>query len=399
MAQLQVPRIRLNDENATVAPLELFFDLVFVFALTQVTALMADDLTRQGLVRGMLVLALLWWSWTGYAWLCNVVDSDTLAVRFVLFAAMAAMFLLALCIPEAFDDLPGGLQGPVLVAVCYFTFRLLHLLMFWIVAQDDPGLRRQLLRFAPAMLGATLLLLVAAGTDGRTQTLLWAAALVVDYGGTLLGGADGWRLRSPGHFAERHGLILIVALGESIVALGVGVALLPVSWAIVVASLLGLAVATAMWWAYFDMSALHAEQAFAAEPEASRARFARDAYSYLHVPLVAGIVLTALGMKKVMEYAGDAEHHTLSDPLQGAAVIALYGGVMLYLLGHIGFKWRTGHRVLTSRVAALVAILLASLLGTTLPALGSLTLLAAVLIVMVAFESVRYADDRHALHS
>jgi len=345
------------------------------------------------------VLALLWWSWTGYAWLCNVVDSDTLAVRFVLFAAMAAMFLLALCIPEAFDDLPGGLQGPVLVAVCYFTFRLLHLLMFWIVAQDDPGLRRQLLRFAPAMLGATLLLLVAAGTDGRTQTLLWAAALVVDYGGTLLGGADGWRLRSPGHFAERHGLILIVALGESIVALGVGVALLPVSWAIVVAALLGLAVATAMWWAYFDMSALHAEQAFAAEPEASRARFARDAYSYLHVPLVAGIVLTALGMKKVMEYAGDAEHHTLSDPLQGAAVIALYGGVMLYLLGHIGFKWRTGHRVLTSRVAALVAILLASLLGTTLPALGSLTLLAAVLIVMVAFESVRYADDRHALHS
>ena len=172
MAQLQVPRIRLNDENATVAPLELFFDLVFVFALTQVTALMADDLTRQGLVRGMLVLALLWWSWTGYAWLCNVVNSDTLAVRFVLFAAMAAMFVLALCIPEAFDDLPGGLQGPVLVAVCYFTFRLLHLLMFWIVAQDDPGLRRQLLRFAPAMLGATLLLLVAAGTDGRTQTLL-----------------------------------------------------------------------------------------------------------------------------------------------------------------------------------------------------------------------------------
>ena len=394
-----MPRIRLNDEDATVPPLELFFDLVFVFSLTQVTALMADDLTGHGLVRGLLVLALLWWSWTGYAWLCNVVNAETGILRLVLFAAMAAMLVLSLSIPESFDDLPGGLNGPVVVAICYFLFRLMHLLMFELVALDDPGLRQQLLRFAPSMLGATVLLLVAAGTDGTTQTLLWAAALAVDYVGTLLGGADGWRLRAPGHFAERHGLIVIVALGESIVAIGVGVAELPISVPIITASLLGLAVSAGMWWAYFDMSALHAEHAFTAEPEATRARFARDAYSYLHLPLVAGIVLTALGLKKVLEYAGDAEHHTLTEPLSGTAVVALYGGVLLYLLGHIGFKWRTAHQVMASRVGASVAILVASLLGGSLPAMASLAVLAALLVGLVAYESIAYAEHRHALHA
>ena len=345
------------------------------------------------------MLALLWWSWTGYAWLCNVVNAETGILRLVLFAAMAAMLVLSLSIPESFDDLPGGLTGPVVVAICYFLFRLMHLLMFELVALDDPGLRQQLLRFAPSMLGATVLLLVAAGTDGTTQTLLWAAALAVDYVGTLLGGADGWRLRAPGHFAERHGLIVIVALGESIVAIGVGVAELPISVPIITASLLGLAVSAGMWWAYFDMSALHAEHAFTAEPEATRARFARDAYSYLHLPLVAGIVLTALGLKKVLEYAGDAEHHTLTEPLSGTAVVALYGGVLLYLLGHIGFKWRTAHQVMASRVGASVAILVASLLGGSLPAMASLAVLAALLVGLVAYESIAYAEHRHALHA
>ena len=127
-------RIRLNTTDATVSPLELFFDLVFVFALTQVTALMAEDLTAEGLLRGVLVLGLLWWSWTGYAWLCNVADADTGPVRFVLLAAMASMFVLALCIPEAFEDLDGGLSGPVVIAICYFVFRLLHLVFFWLIA-------------------------------------------------------------------------------------------------------------------------------------------------------------------------------------------------------------------------------------------------------------------------
>jgi low temperature requirement protein LtrA len=270
--------------------------------------------------------------------------------------------------------------------------------MFWLISADDPGLRRQIVRFAPSMGGATALLLVAATADGVAQTVLWAAALTVDYGGTLLSGADGWRLRATGHFAERHGLIVIVALGESIVAIGVGVEKQPISLPVVLAAVLGLTVASAMWWAYFDMSALHAERAFDDEPEATRAAFARDAYSYLHLPLMAGVVLTALGLKKVLEYVGDPEHHQLSDPLHHVAFVALAGGVLVYLLGHIAFKWRTMHGVMMSRVVATGAVLVLLLVGGSLPALAALAVLATVLVAMVAYETTRYADERQGLH-
>lgn len=394
---LQRLRVTPTTADATVTPLELFFDLVFVFALTQVTAMMADDLSGEGVLRGMLILALLWWSWTGYAWLSNVVRADEGAVRLVLITAMAAMFVLALTIPEAFDDLPGGLHGPVMLAVCYFVFRLMHLVMFWVIARDDPGLRAQLLRFTPSMVGGTAMLLVASTLDGTAQTLAWAAALLADYLGTLLGGSAGWRLRSPSHFAERHGLILIVALGESIVAIGVGVAQLPISVPIVVASVLGLTLASALWWTYFDMSALKGERALVEEPEATRAALARDAYSYFHMPLVAGVVLTALGLKKVLEYVGDFSHHELSDPLKGVALYALYGGVVLYLLGHVGFKWRTGHEIGLSRLVPALVLTALVPVAALVPALAALALLTTVMVATVSFETWRYAEHRRRL--
>lgn len=194
--------------------------------------------------------------------------------------------------------------------LCYFAFRALHLTLFWIIARDDEGLRRQLVRFTPSMIGGTALLLVASALEGPAQTALWGVALLADYGGTLLGGASGWRLRSAGHFAERPGLILIVALGESIVAIGVGIAGLAISWPIVVAAVLGLSLSAALWWVYFDVTSLMAKRVLAALPYVARVRLARDAYSYLHLPLITGVVLLALGLKKVLEYVGDAEHHS-----------------------------------------------------------------------------------------
>ena len=176
---------------------------------------------------------------------------------------MSAMFILALTIPEAFDDGEGGLNGPIVLAVCYLLVRVCHFGIFMIVAQEDDGLRAQLVRFAPSVVGSTIVLLVASQFSGWAQTALWALALVVDYVGTALGGAAGWRLPAPGHFSERHGLITIVALGESIVAIGVGVAELPISWPIIIASALGLILVSAMWWAYFDVSALLGEHALA----------------------------------------------------------------------------------------------------------------------------------------
>jgi low temperature requirement protein LtrA len=387
-------RVEATDTQASVTPLELFFDLVFVLALTQVTAYLAEHLTGEGLVRGLLLVAVLWWSWTGYAWLGNVVRADEGVVREVMLAAMATMFIFALAIPEAFDDLPGGLYGPVVVPICYLVFRLLHLIMFWVVSRRDPGLRRQVMRFAPSVLVATLILLVAAGTTGPTQTLLWALALVADYVGTLLGGASGWRLPSATHFAERHGLIVIVALGESIVAIGVGIAKLPISWPIIVGALLGLGISAALWWVYFDVTAAMAERALAAEPDADRPRMARDAYSYLHLPLIVGIVLLSLGLKKVLEYVGDVGHHDLADALTGVSLYALVGGVVIYLVGHVAFKWRTQHEVYWPRlIAAAILVVLVPLLGQ-LPALGSLAIVAFVPICLVAFETIHNAELR-----
>ena len=387
-------RVEATDQESSVTPLELFFDLVFVLALTQVTAYMADHLTTQGVLRGLLLVAVLWWSWTGYAWLGNVVRADEGVVREVMLAAMATMFIFALAIPEAFDDLRGGLYGPVVVPICYLVFRLLHLTMFWVASRRDPVLRRQVIRFAPSVLAATLILLVAAGTTGRTQTVLWALALAADYVGTLLGGASGWRLPSSRHFAERHGLIVIVALGESIVAIGVGIAELPISWPIIGGALLGFGLSAALWWVYFDVTAAMAERALAEAPDADRPRLARDAYSYLHLPLITGIVLLSLGLKKVLEYVGDTEHHALSDPLTGVSLFALVGGVVVYLVGHVAFKWRTQHEFYWPRlIAAAVLVALSPLLGQV-PALAALAVVTLAPVALVAFETVHHAELR-----
>ncbi|HEY7762888.1 MAG TPA: low temperature requirement protein A, partial [Actinomycetota bacterium] len=183
-------RIVSVTEEARVTPIELFLDLVFVFAITQVTELMADDLSARGIVQGLLVLGLVWWCWVGYAWLGAVVRADEGLGRVAMFGAMAAVFVLAITIPEAFHDIDGGLSGPVVVAFAYLAVRVLHLTIFWLTARadGDEGLRRQLLRFAPSLAGSTALLLVASQLDGTAQIWVWVAVLAVDYVGTILGG-------------------------------------------------------------------------------------------------------------------------------------------------------------------------------------------------------------------
>lgn len=387
-------RSRPVADRQSVTTLELYFDLVFVFALTQVTAAMAADLTATGAVRGLLVVALLWWSWTGYAWLGNLVRADEGPVRLALFASMAAMFVLALSIPEAFGDLPGGLSGPVVVAICYAAFRVLHLVLYFALAADDHGLRRQLMRFAPSVVGSTALLLAAAAVDGPARTWLWVAALGVDYVGSFLAGASGWRVRSAKHFTERHGLIVIVALGESIVAIGVGVAQLPISWPIILASVLGLTVAACLWWTYFDVTSLAGEHALATAPASERPWMARDAYTFLHLPLVAGVVLLALGLKKVLEHVGDPEHHALDDPLPGVALVALAGGTALYLLALVAFARRTAQPLPRARLVGAGLLVILVLLGGALPALAVLVAVTSVLVALVVFEVVHDREVR-----
>lgn len=394
-------------EGASVTPLELFFDLVFVYALTQVTALMAADLTWPGVGRGLLVLALLWWCWCCYAWLGNTVRADEGVARVVLFAVIATMFVVAATIPEAFVDLPGGLPGPVVFAACYLAVRVLHLVLYWYAARGDGGLRRQLVRAALPMLGGAVLLFTAAllpsyltDDPGRVlslRTLLWVLALAVDYGGIMAIGAAGWQIFSAAHWTERHGLIIIVALGESLVAIGVGITALPISWPIIVASFLGVTVAAALWWAYFDVVSIAAERVLARARGAERAALGRDSYTYLHLPMVTGIILLALGFKKVLAYVGDGTHHRLTDPLHGLGLLALYGGVVLYLLGHVGFRLRNMRSVNWPRVATTVLLVLLLPVADHLPALAALGLLAVVCAGMVVTEMVLFGEARRAL--
>jgi low temperature requirement protein LtrA len=366
-------------EGERVTPLELFFDLVFVLALTQCTALMAATPTWEGLAQGMLVLGVLWWSWVGYAWLTSVVDPEEGAVRLVMFLAMAAFLVCALCVPEAFGS------EALLFALAYGVVRVAHILLFLLASRDDPELRHATWGLAVSTAIGVGLLLVASATDGALQGGLWGLALVLDMSGPLVIDPAGWRL-VPAHFAERHGLIVIIALGESIVAIGAGAAA-HVNAGIVLAAVLGIVVAASLWWLYFDVVAPVSTRRLVAAEGAERNRMARDSFSYLHFPMVAGIALVALGMKKTLGHVG--------DPLHLVPTVALLGGAALYLFAHVAFRLRNV-RTLNRRRLGLGILLLALVPALyTAPALVSLGVLATLLTVLISYETWRYGEARH----
>ena len=372
----------LRSEDERVTPLELFFDLVFVLALTQCTALMSRQPTWEGLAKGLLVLGVLWWSWVGYAWLTSVVNPEEGTVRFAMFGAMAALLVTALCVPHAFGNL--GL----LFAGSYAVVRFGQIALFVVASRDDPPLRRSVGGLAVSTAIGVGLLVAASFANGLLQGGLWALALFLDMIGPFLFGADGWKL-VPGHFAERHGLIVIIALGESIVAIGVGAGV-HVDAGVVGAAVLGVAVAGALWWLYFDVVALVAERRLSnAEPGRQQNAIARDSFSYLHLPMVAGIVLLALGLKKTLAH--------VEDPLEVVPAVATLGGTALYLLAHVAFRWRNVHRFSVQRL--LTAVLLVALVPAAieLPALATLAILATALSVLIAYETAHYAELRDRL--
>jgi low temperature requirement protein LtrA len=367
-------------QTERVTPLELFFDLVFVLALTQCTALMAADTTWAGLAKGLLVLGVLWWSWVGYAWLTSVLDPEEGGVRIAMFAAMAALLVVALCVPGAFGD------DALLFAVAYGVVRAAHIALFILASRDDARFRQSVLGLAVSSAVGVALLLTAAGADGWVQGALWALALLLDMAGPFFFGSEGWSLEHPGHFAERHGLILIIAIGESIVAIGIGAGA-DVGAGVVAAAILGIAVAAAIWWLYFDVIAMLAERTLAALPPGrERNELARDTYSYIHFPMIAGIVLGALGLKTTLAGVG--------EELQTVTAFAMLGGTALYLLGHVAHRLRNVQTLNKHRLACAGLALALVPLAVELPALATLAILAVVLWVLIGLESIRFAGSR-----
>jgi low temperature requirement protein LtrA len=303
-----------------VTPLELFFDLVFVFAITQVTKLLTNDPSWHGLLRGMLVLAAIWWAWTTYAWLTSAINVDEGGVRLAMLASAAMMLGVALAVPRAF----GG--DAVLFGTAYLLVRLIHFVLSAVVAGDDPVRRGVLLRFAPTAAAGASLILLAGFLHGNARIAVWFVALAIDYlGPAVIGMGRGWQV-APEHFAERHGLIILIALGESIIAIGVGAGF-ALGTRELVAAALGIVVVSALWWLYFDVAAIFARRRLMQASGLERARLARDSYSYLHLPMLAGIVLFALGLKTTLHHVGAT--------LDTVPAVALCGGAALYLLGHI----------------------------------------------------------------
>jgi low temperature requirement protein LtrA len=375
-----------NPEARRVTPLELFFDLVFVFAITQVTAFLSAHPTRTGLVQGLALLAALWWAWVGYSWLTNnaVRAEEATPARLVVLAAMAAMLIASLAVPDAFGE------AGILFGGAYFVVRLLHLSLYAYTTGDSLEARRTVIGFAPGFLGGPMLLVVAGSLEGPAQGVLWSLALAIDYGVALLRGVAGFRVHA-GHFVERHGLIIIIALGESIVAIGVGAAGLELGAGVVLAAILGMVLAAGLWWAYFDYVALAAERRLIRAQGHERATLARDSYSYLHLPMVAGIVLVALGVKKTLAHVG--------DPLEAIPAVALCGGVALYLLGHNAFRLREIGSVSVPRVVVTVLCCALIPVAVWIPSLITLAILAGLLCALAAFETVRSREFRRVLRA
>jgi low temperature requirement protein LtrA len=362
-----------------VTPLELFFDLVFAFAFTQVTIVLSDDPTWRGLAHGLLILAALWWAWASYAWLTNTVDADEGAVWGAMLVAMAAMFIAALAVPEAF-----GHHG-VVFGVAFLIVNVINLTLYALGARDDRDLLAAILRMAPLALAGAVLILAAGFVHGAVRPGLWVAALAVGLFGPLLGSVSGWRVE-PAHFIERHGLIVIIAIGESLIAIGLGARATELGTGVIVAAVLGLVVVTSFWLAYFDFLPLRIRQLLNDRAGVERTALARDVYTYLHLPMVAGIVLFAFALKTTLAHV-DATLDTIP-------AVGLCGGPALYLFAYVALRFRVARTLRGGRLAAGVVCALLYPIALVVPALVALALIAAVWVALHAYEIIWWRDAR-----
>ncbi len=367
-----------------VTTLELFFDLVFVFAITQVTVFVSADANWTRLLEGVAVLAVLWFAWSGYAWLGNTADADEGLVRIMLLCAMAAMLIVSLAVPHAF-----GSYG-LIFGIAYFAVRLFHVATYAMVARArrDAQLAAVVGRLASTMLPAAALLIVAGALEGTPRAIFWIAALTLDYGGIIVRGVEGWTI-NPAHFAERHGLIVIIALGESIASLGVGAETLRLGPGVIGAALLGMATAAALWWAYFDIVALVGERRMRSAAEHDQVLIARDSYTYLHLAMIAGIVVFAIGVKRTLI--------ELNAHLAVVPASALCGGVALYLIALSAFKRRNIGSFNRPRLVVAGILLALVPVAVSVPALLALGLVTAAACGLITYETIRYHDARYRI--
>ncbi len=370
-------------EERRTSPVELLWDLVFVFAVTQVTTLLSRDLSWAGLGRSMLVLALVWWAWSAFVWAANAQDTGSPTLRLVLLLAMVLTFVAGLSLPHAFED-----EAPVF-ALAYAAVRFLHLGLYADASRRGNASWAAIAGFGVTVVIGMALLVAGAVVGGTAQVVLWVLAAAIDYAGPAWLTRE--RLRglqhvAVAHFAERYSLFVIICLGESIVAIGVGASEETFDAQLVAGVTLGLLITVALWWTYFDRFATVAEDRLRAHDDPVLA--AADAYSYLHLVIVAGIIVFAVGVKLAV--------HDVGAPLDDATRLALCGGVALYLLGHVAFRLRIAGSVGIEKLVAAAALLVLYAVGADLAAWALAGAVTVVLAAMCASETVaaRRAEPR-----
>ncbi len=392
------PRLRRSRWLIPVAPgsrvtrLELFYDLIFVFAFLNVTGLVARDLAVSEVAAGVVVVALLWWCWTGFVALGNVVRADHGVLPVLGFGIMAAVFVLAIAIPQAFVDQPDDLPGPLVFATSYLIVRALTAAGFLFVLTRAGHTAVQLAAVTvPPLLAAVLIGLsvaapwwVPADAVLEARLVLWTAALLVEYAVGLVLPYAHWSLPSAGHWAERHGLIVLVALGEVVISLGIGPGRfdrLALTARVITASVLGIALVAALWWLHFDSLAAGVEQILHGIRDRVRVPLARDVYTYLHLLTILGVVTTALGLKLLQEAV--ALRHS---PLPGQVSTVLHGGVVIYLLSQAAIARRAFRRTSSSTLVTAVLIAALAVPGAHVAPLAALTVLVAVCGALAVFQ-------------
>ena len=372
-------RREVRRDSEQVTPLELFFDLVFVVSITQCTTVMENRLSWLGVGQAMILLGLLWWAWVGYAWLTSVVDPEEDAVRLVIFVAIAAFLVAALAVPEAF-----GNEATTFV-VAYAVLRAAHLGLAVLASRAEPELRRSLTGLAASTAVGLGLLIGGVFVTGSAWEVVWLVAVLFDAGASLFFGASGWQFVAR-HFAERHGLIIIIALGESIIAIGVGAGV-DLTGELIIAAVLGVFLAAALWWAYFDVASIAAARRVASLPPGKeRNEMARDSYSYLHFPMVAGVVLTAFAIHNVLRH--------VHDPLHFLPACALGGGVGVYLLAHVAFTRRALGIMNAARLVTAILLVVLIPVWQTVDALLALGGVLAIMVTLISYETIWHAESR-----
>ncbi|MFE3099688.1 low temperature requirement protein A [Nocardia tengchongensis] len=392
-----VPRAVASVEGDRVTAVELFFDLAYVFGFTQVSRLMADAHTAMGVLQGLTVLALLWWSWTAYSWLANQLHADEGFVRGAMFTGMTAVFVVAVMVPEAYADRTGGLSGPLIFVAAYLVARLTHLTVYMFTSVGGPAARREVVQTVCLSIVPSAALLIGGALLGSPwQVWCVLTAVTVE---PVIANLTTWdvrsRISSATHFVERHRLVVILALGESTVAIGVGAG--PIDIPPLAGVLLAMAIAIALWRAYFGELATAAEHALCELDDRERSRAAHHGYTYLHLPIVAGIVLSALGIETAMAHISG----TGAYGLFGA--VALAGGAALYLIGTALFARRVVGAAMRPRLLAALIMLTATPALSPMPPLAALATTAALLFGVLSLDrlspiSAPEAGRRSATH-